>query len=93
MNNAVQGPIAGATGMFFGQMCSTKISGGHLNPAVTIALAWHEKFHWGKCIFYIIAQVAGAFCASIIVFLNYAKAFEHYAGGQLLTPPAEQSTA
>src|SRR5688572_31985232 len=37
------------------------VSGAHMNPAVTIALAIHRKFAWGKVPAYVIAQLAGAF--------------------------------
>jgi glycerol uptake facilitator protein len=36
------------------------VSGGHLNPAVTIGLAAIGKFEWAKVGGYIVAQMAGA---------------------------------
>jgi len=52
-----------------------KISGAHLNPAVTLALALFRKFPWSKVIPYSLAQTAGAFVAAALVFWNYHPAF------------------
>lgn len=52
-----------------------KITGAHLNPAVTIALAAFRGFPWGKVIPYSLVQTAGAFVAAALVFWNYHPAF------------------
>jgi glycerol uptake facilitator protein len=52
-----------------------KISGAHLNPAVTLAVAVFRKFPWSKVIPYTIAQTAGAFFAASLVYWNYLPAF------------------
>lgn len=57
------------------------VSGAHLNPAVSVALAVHRGFPWPKVPVYVAAQVAGAFVASAVVFLTYHDALVSFDGG------------
>ncbi len=63
-----------------------RVSGAHLNPAVTLAFAAFRDFPWRRVLPYIAAQTAGAFVAAAIVFAEYRPAF-------LKTDPALNHTA
>src|SRR5271157_5584268 len=65
----------------FGVYVAVRISGGHLNPAVTLALAVFRGFPWRKVIPYCLAQVAGAFAGSALVFFNYREAIARFDPG------------
>lgn len=51
--------------------CTNAVSGAHLNPAVTIAMAAIGKFSWSLVPGYIAAQMAGAFLGAALVWLVY----------------------
>ena len=46
-------------------------SGAHFNPAVTIAFAYAKKFSWKQVPKYIIAQILGAFAASLVLWFLF----------------------
>src|SRR5262249_27550960 len=50
------------------------VSGAHLNPAVTLALAFHRGFPWEKGVPYALAQLAGAVVAALVVYVTYRGA-------------------
>ncbi len=47
------------------------ISGAHLNPAITIALAVNGSFPTDQVVGYVLSQFAGAFVGAILVWLHY----------------------
>lgn len=55
-----------------------KTSGGHLNPAVTLAFAVFRGFPWKKVLPYSLAQTVGAFLAAALVYRNYLPAFHRF---------------
>ncbi|GAA4250444.1 MIP/aquaporin family protein [Dactylosporangium darangshiense] len=60
-------------GVMLGIYVAGRISGAHLNPAVTIALAAFKGFEWRKVAPYSIAQFLGAFVAALLVRWNYTE--------------------
>lgn len=54
------------------------VSGAHLNPAVSIALAIFADFEKRKLPFYILSQIAGAFCGALLVYTLYSNLFFDY---------------
>lgn len=52
-----------------------RISGAHLNPALTLALASIGSFSWAEVPGYLAAQLAGAFLGAVIVWLAYRPHF------------------
>jgi MIP family channel proteins len=57
---------------------SGRLSGGHINPAVTLALAARGTFPWSRLLPYWGAQLAGAFAAALLVYADYADAFRAF---------------
>ena len=74
------------------------ISGAHINPAVTVALAATRRFPWNKVLPYIVAQILGAFVAAAILYFLYqgalvnALAANHLTIGQIAQTPTYGGT-
>jgi MIP family channel proteins len=73
--------IAWGLAVTMGCYVSAGVTGAHLNPAVTLALAVHRKLPWSKVIPYSVAQLAGAIAASAVVFATYHEALTAFDGG------------
>ncbi|ORY58680.1 aquaporin-like protein [Leucosporidium creatinivorum] len=71
-------------GVMSGIYIAGGISGGHLNPALTIALACFRGFPWRMVPRYILAQILGAFCGAFIIYGNYKKALDEYDPNKLI---------
>jgi glycerol uptake facilitator protein len=88
-----------AMAVFVGVYASTHLGGsGHLNPAVTLAVASFADFGWDKVLPYIAAQFAGAFSGAVIVWLAYKQHFDETADANsklavFCTAPAIRNTA
>ena len=57
-------------------LCVGEFSGAHINPAVTVALAIAGEFDWQLVPGYVAAQLLGAFCGAVLVFLFYKDHFD-----------------
>lgn len=64
-------------GVTLGVYVAARLSGAHLNPAVTLALAAFKGFPWRKVLPYWCAQFLGAFVAALIVRWNYTEVLGH----------------
>lgn len=58
-------------GVTLGVYTAARLSGAHLNPAVTLALAVFKGFSWSKVAPYMVAQTIGAFLGALIVRFTY----------------------
>jgi len=58
-------------GVTLGIYAAARLSGAHLNPAVTLALAAFKGFTWRKVAPYMLAQLVGAFLAALVVRFTY----------------------
>ncbi len=62
----------------FGVYVAGGVSGAHINPAVTLAMAMRRKFAWAKVVPYWFAQVVGAFVGAALVYAVYYPAIDAY---------------
>ncbi|MGN6617385.1 MAG: MIP/aquaporin family protein [Ilyomonas sp.] len=85
-----------AIAVFVGVYISAAASGGHLNPAVTVALAAAGKFPWADVPSYILAQFIGAMIGAFLVWIAYKQHFDETENadiklGVFCTAPAQRN--
>ena len=68
--------IGWGIGVFLGILVSVRISGAHLNPAVTLSLVVIKRFPAKKMLHYIPAQMLGGFLGAALVYAFYASKFD-----------------
>ena len=66
-----------ALAVTFGVYAAGKVSGAHLNPAVTLALAATGQFSWTKVAVYLAGQMTGAMIGAGLVYLHYLPHWAH----------------
>ena len=71
-------------GVTLGIYTAGRISGAHLNPAVTVALALFQGFPWRKVAPYVSAQFLGAFLAALVVRWNYTEVIGKFDPGHTI---------
>ncbi|MFQ1002068.1 MIP/aquaporin family protein [Modestobacter sp. SSW1-42] len=79
-------------GVVLGVYTAARISGAHLNPAVTLALAVFRGFSWSKVLPYSLAQFLGAATAALIVRWNYSEALALFDPGNTIKSQGVFST-
>jgi len=79
-------------GVVLGVYTAARVSGAHLNPAVTVALAAFRGFPWRKVAPYSLAQTLGAFVAALIVRWNYSEVLAAFDPGHTIASQGVFST-
>jgi glycerol uptake facilitator protein len=71
-------------GVTLGIYVAGRMTGAHLNPAVTIALAAFRGFSWKKVAPYCLAQTFGAFVGALLVRWNYSEVIDKFDPGHTI---------
>lgn len=58
------------------------VSGGHVNPSVTVAFAACQRMKWNKVFHYLTAQYLGSFLAQVMVWILYHEHISEFDGGR-----------
>jgi glycerol uptake facilitator protein len=68
--------MAWGLAVFCGVVVAGPISGAHLNPAVTLAVAMNGGIGWGEVPVYVAGEMLGAFLGAVLVYLHYRPHWE-----------------
>jgi glycerol uptake facilitator protein len=79
-------------GVTLGAYVAWRITGSHLNPAVSVAMAVFRELPWRKVAPYALAQTAGAFVAALLVRWNYSEVLAQVDPGHTLKTQGVFST-
>ncbi|EFP84756.2 hypothetical protein PGT21_007780 [Puccinia graminis f. sp. tritici] len=70
-----------ALAVMLGVYVSGGVSGGHINPAITLAMAIFRGFPWKKVPIYWAAQLTGSVTGAALTYWNYRHAIDLFEGG------------
>lgn len=81
LNNSTRGDwlsitIGWGVAVMLGVQVSAGVSGAHLNPSVTLTMAWFGNLPWKKVPGYVAGQMLGAFCAAVCVYIMYKPLYD-----------------
>ena len=68
-------------GCMLGVYVAGGVSGGHINPTVTISMAIFRKFPWKKVPVYIVAQIIGAYFGGAMAYGYFWSSITEFEGG------------
>lgn len=83
----LSGAVGWGVGIALGVWVSGTVSGGHINPAVTLTQAVYRRFPWKKVPIYWAAQLFGAFIGALLTYALYRNAIDQFEGKGVRTVP------
>ncbi|OQV13434.1 Aquaporin-9 [Hypsibius exemplaris] len=86
-NNFFSTNIGYGLAVMFGIYVAGGVSGGHINPAVSLAWCCLGRLQWRRLPTYVLAQYLGCLCGSAILFAIYHDALDAFDGGFRVTDP------